>query len=487
MFNCGVYASAVAVRIGKTLIEVHASDPKGGPNEHWLWGTSYEDSHLVFYIDGEEVSLPAAGQNGVRLDSSHRNFINENGRFHHTENFEGTCIDDPGGQISIDIAKDNNPPSLGVTLQVARDAPTTWNEDKYSVCNVPQSQQQRWGNWEVEMVEPEKSLFTIGNKMCEACDFLGWDQFRQENLGSHVAARQTCAAAQEKDAGQITLESVCRGANIAVAAAEDACAALHDKATKFFIDCQLDYCANGGQIVAVQAVVAEEARENPQPVCVNGDCDPASKCCNALRDQATLTLDNVNQNDLCSGGELRYGSALIQNGQNIDLVVKPVGEMQCSGKMDDGKFGSKNAEIGILLVQAGTSQTFEFSFVQHGTDIAASPQNLMMTFLDIDQGKKNRQRESIEVCGDGSVITTDDTELDVSVNGNCVKVMSTAAGTGADNPGSVESMSQLQRARTVAFEVVGSSFTATLGVSRGGHNPRRFNFAGHPSVACVLK
>lgn len=295
-----------------------------------------------------------------------------------------------------------------------------------------------------------------------------------------------CSAAPEKNADQVTLESICRGMNIAVPDAANACAVLQDR-PQFFQDCQFDYCASGGQQMPVAEAVGEEALENPQPQCLNGDCDPASKCCNALRDQATLVLDNVVQNDLCSGGELRYGSALTQNGQTIDLVVTPVGDMTCTGKLNDSKFGSKNAQIGTMGVKAGTEQAYKFSFVAHGTNNAVTPSNLMMSFLDLDQGKKGKQRESVEVCGNGAAITTDDTELDVAINGDCVKVTSTTAGTGADNPDNVEGMSQMQRARVAAFEVTGSSFTATLGVSKKGHNPRRFNFAGHPSVACVLK
>jgi len=338
------------------------------------------------------------------------------------------------------------------------------------------------------MVEPENSLFSIGSRMCAGCNgIIGWDNGRHENQGSHHAARQVCASAQNKDVEQVTLESICRGNNIAIADAANACAVLQER-PQFFQDCQIDYCASGGEIVPVQEAVAEEEFENPQPLCAKGDdCDPASKCCNALKDQSTLVLDNVVTSELCSGGELRYGSALTQNGQTIDLVVKAVGDFQCSGKLDDSKFGYRNSEIGTLGVLAGKQQAFEFTFVQHGTDTPVTPSNMMMSFLDLDQGKKGKQRESVEVCGNGAAITTDDIELEIANNGNCCKVTSTTAGTGKDNPDSVEGMSQMQRARVAAFEVTGSSFTATLGVSKKGHNPRRFNFAGHPSVACVLK
>jgi len=244
---------------------------------------------------------------------------------------------------------------------------------------------------------------------------------------------------------------------------------------QFLEDCLIDYCASGGQLVAAAEAANEEAEENPQPVCVSGDgCDPAPDCCNALKDQATLVLDNVVKNEMCDGGEVRYASALVQNGQTLDLVVKPVGDFACNGKLDSSRFGAKNSQIGILSVNAGTAQEFEFTFVQHGTSNPVAPQNFMMSFLDLDQEKKDKQRESVEICGAADAVVTDDTEIELSVNGNCVKATSTTAGTGKDNPDNLEEMSQSQRARAIAYKINGASFTATLGVSKKGHSQVQF-------------
>jgi len=261
----------------------------------------------------------------------------------------------------------------------------------------------------------------------------------------------------------------------------------------FYYDCQLDFCFSGGEVNAAAEAQDEEAVENPQPICAGaagGDCDPASACCNALKDGSTLALDNVVQNNMCGTGggeqELRYGRALTQNGVNMDLVVTPVGDYDC-GRVTNEKFGSKNADIGLMGVQAGTEAEFEFRFVRSGTNEPVAPTNLMMTFLDLDQGKKGKQRESVTLCGQGGAIVTDDSEVEVVANGDCTTVTSTTHGNGKDNPTSVTGMSQMQRARTAAFPVSGSSFNVKLAVSKKGHNPRKFEFAGHPSVACVLK
>jgi len=84
-------------------------------------------------------------------------------------------------------------------------------------------------------------------------------------------------------------------------------------------------------------------------------------------------------------------------------------------------------------------------------------------------------------------VVTDDNELDVVETGGCTTVTSTTHGTARDNPTSVEGMSQIQRARSAAFFVQGSSFQAKFSVSKTGHNGRKFMFAGHPGVACVVK
>jgi len=498
MFNCGVFAGAVAVRYGKTIVNIYVD----------------ADGVMQTMLNGEHVELPAEGRHGVKMTLGHRTIKIDNNnpalgdiRTRASSELPGTCFDNPAGQVSVDVAQHNKELNvhqsnhgfnkafgnwaynLNLKIEAAKDS-VTGADDLLSICNSPVTNSMKVFDWPQEEVAPENSLFVIGDEMCVGCrKKIGWVNGRAA-YGLDVKGEASCAkqVQEHRNPQQITLESSCRDMSIAVSDAAEACSALKEH-EEFFIDCQIDYCVMGGKVEAVAEAIEEEQIENPQPVCVNaGDnCDPASKCCDALRDQAILTLDNVVRSDACSGGEVRYGTALTQNGQVMDLVVKPVGDPQCGGKLVDSKYGSRNAEIGTLGVRAGTAQEFEFQFVQTGTDTPASPQNLMMTFLDLDQGKKNRQRESVKVCGSGNAVTTDDTELDIQTNGDCIEVTSTTAGTGKDNPDSIEGMSQLQRARTVAFEVTGSTFTATLAVSKKGRNPRRFNFGGHPSVACVLK
>merc|ERR1719174_2229809 len=76
LFNCGVYASAVAARFGKSIIEVFVD--QGG--------------RLRYYLNGAEVpSLPAEGAHGVRLDSTHRSIHTEYHNVRAAAHFPGTC------------------------------------------------------------------------------------------------------------------------------------------------------------------------------------------------------------------------------------------------------------------------------------------------------------------------------------------------------------------------------------------------------------
>jgi len=144
----------------------------------------------------------------------------------------------------------------------------------------------------------------------------------QHHGNSWGAAHEHCTSAETRQAGHVILSAMCRDADIPINQAEDACKHLVAN-EEFFKDCQIDYCASGGSLEAAEGAKEEETLENPQPLCMSGDeCDPAADCCAALKDQAILTLDDVTANEICSGGELRYGSALTQNGQTMDLVVK---------------------------------------------------------------------------------------------------------------------------------------------------------------------
>jgi len=442
------------------------------------------------------------------IDNSHRKSATYNsgagGQIKHHQNKvpkRGGCVDDPGGQVYVDVSRIGvSTKTFSVMVEAAEGSFTTTESDSYSLCNIDLTTkidkragsfgQMRYHNWGVDNVAPEDSLFIgSGSKPCDHCRAQGWEgsNFLFDNRNK-VAAEAACGDVNvPKKADDFDVEGTCKTHNIPVERAQAACVHLKDD-PHFYDDCQLDFCATDASQEAVEEAEDEEHAENPQPVCAVSDdtCDPANVCCNALKDQSTLNFGNVVQNNVCGDGdgarELRFGSVLTQDGQTMDLVVKPVDHV--CGRATNDRNGMKSEMLATLAVQAGRDATFDFQFVASGTDTLATPKSVVFSFLDLDQGKKGKQQESVEVCGAANAVVTDTTELQQSENGSCLKFTSSTWGNGKDNPNSPDTMSEVQRNRAVAFQITGSSFRATLGVTGKGANPRKFLFAGHPSIAC---
>lgn len=493
LMNCGTWAGAVAVRFGKHVVEFVS-----------------EGSNMVYFLNGrrlaDEVQWPLEIGN-MFIDNTHRksaSFQDGRGGLRIDERKipkRGGCVDDPGGQVYVDVSRIGiSQFSFSVKIEAAEGSFTTTDSDKHSLCNIDLTTkidkragsfgQMRYHNWGVDNVAPEDSLFVgSGSMPCSHCRAQGWrgSNFLFDNRNKDAAEAACGEVDVPKKADDFDVEGMCKTHNIPVENAQAACVHLKDD-PHFYEDCQLDFCATDASQEAVQEAEDEEHAENPQPVCAVSDdtCDPASFCCDALKDQSTLSFGTVLQNNLCGDGdgaqELRFGSVLTQGGQTMDLVVTPVNH-DC-GRATNDRNGHKSDMLANLAVQAGREGTFDFTFVVAGTDTPATPKSVVFSFLDLDQGKKGKQQESVEVCGTANAVVTDTTELQQSSNGNCLKFTSSTWGNGKDNPNSPDTMSQVQRNRAVAYQVTGSSIRVTLGVTGKGSNPRKFLFAGHPSIAC---
>jgi hypothetical protein len=482
LMNCGTWAAAVAARFGKHVVEF----------------VSLANGEMGVYVNGKElgegVHWPVQIGN-MFIDNSHRKAATSgsNGKLQSQAGIakKGGCVDDPGGQVYLDVTRVGQFwQSFSVMIEAAEGSFTTTDTDKFSLCNTNVSDRViRYHKWDQELVAPEDSLFVgSGSLACDQCHKMGWAGSTFITTGAaKAAAIEACAADTPKKYDSFDVETMCTTHNIAVESAQAACVHLQND-PHFYDDCQLDFCSTDGNQGAVEEAENEEHAENPQPVCAVSDdtCDPANFCCNALKDQATLNFGNVVQNNVCGDGdgarELRFGSVLTQDGQTMDLVVKPVDHI-CGSATND-RNGMKSEMLATLAVQAGRDATFDFQFVASGTDTPATPKSVVFSFLDLDQGKKGKQQESVEVCNTANAVVRDTTELQQSKNGSCLKFTSSTWGNGRDNPSSPDTMSEVQRNRAVAYQITGSSFRATLGVTGKGANPRKFLFAGHPSIAC---
>jgi len=494
MMSCGTWAAAAAARFGNHVVEF----------------VSTANNQVAVFLNGKElgdkVEWPVQVGN-MFIDNSHlkanTHWAGGDLRTSAKQAKRGGCVDDPGGQLYVDVSKVGSYwQTFSVLIEAAEGSFTTNETDSLSVCNVDiREGRQRYQDW-VDNVAAEDSLFVgSGIRACDHCKRLGWEgsfwhytvEGRNAGHKSTAAAKKACEQAVPKTWDNFDVSGMCQKHNISVESAQKACVHLKDD-DHFYEDCQLDFCSTDGNQEAADEAENEEHAENPQPVCAVPDnsCDPASLCCDALKDKALLNFENVVQNNLCGDGdgarELRYGSVLSQDGKAWDLVVKAI-DHNC-GKVTNDKNGIETEKIGKLAIEAGSEGTFEFQFVLSGTNTLAPPKSMIVSFLDLDEGKRGKQRESVEVCGAVNAVVDDTTELKQSKNGNCLKFQSSTWGNGKDNPKDPETMSVVQRSRAVAYEITGSSFTATLkvtkGNNKGNNNNRKFLFAGHPSLTCAM-
>jgi hypothetical protein len=170
------------------------------------------------------------------------------------------------------------------------------------------------------------------------------------------------------------------------------------------------------------------------------------------------------------------------NGQVVDVKVTATSPYK-------GK-GSKNGVIGTLgrlNVKAGTSVTLDIQVLDSATGNAVNLDGFAVTFLDLDEGKKGKGRASVTVCG-AEQFVPNPTELTLtSANaGRCSTATSSVAGTGADNPKSVDGAltNDVASKRVVSYVYEsGDAFSVTLDVAKG-YGYRNFMFALVPGAAC---
>jgi len=286
-----------------------------------------------------------------------------------------------------------------------------------------------------------------------------------------------------------TKEELCEKNGVEMSHAEELCADQQAHSQDIFDDCTFDVCASTeakSQLNAVGGAELEAAMMNPEAKCTvkSDDCMPCT-ICSAF---TSVDLSNVVQNNLGGLGpdsgaeEIRYKNAINLDGKVLDVVLTAV-DAYVTPKTS--KNGYLTGGFGRFTMKVKTSTNFKFSFFDSGTDEPVAVKDLALTFYDLDQGKKGQQQETISACAAQEVYTTSDTELEHTSAGACHSFMSTARGTGKDNPSVSDELTKTQAARSVTFEFharASISFSATI--SRAGRTPRPVLFSFEPQVAC---
>jgi len=146
-------------------------------------------------------------------------------------------------------------------------------------------------------------------------------------------------------------------------------------------------------------------------------------------------------------------------------------------------------QMAQLNVRCGSETTFEFSFVNSGTDTLAALSNTFFSVYDFDQPKKGGHEYAIFKTPPSAWKLMPDTQVLVngSIADSTLQFTSTEWGTLSDNPTDPNALTPLQKSRSVTvWYSSASTFQVTLGSSTISEFGRNFLFAG-PGIYCQAK
>jgi len=212
------------------------------------------------------------------------------------------------------------------------------------------------------------------------------------------------------------------------------------------------------------------------------DCPkpPAAVCANSPK----LDLTNVVENTLEQpGGRLRYGDAGTINGKTVDVIVTAADGYTpfMGGDSSNGNAG----EFGTINVACGSSADLTFTIVQAGTNTPEPIESAVLTYYDLDEGKRAKGRMTVKTCDQQETILAENTELTQVIEGDCVSVTSSKKGSAADNPTSLMELDDIQRARAVTYSFNKlSTWKSTVALAKGSGG-RSFFFSLQPAEACT--
>jgi len=296
-----------------------------------------------------------------------------------------------------------------------------------------------------------------------------------------------CAAPDPPEV-PLTAEQLCEQNDIDFQHAEDLCSDQRAHGDTIFADCTYDVCSSvdeKAQLLAVAGADLEAATLNSEAKCdvSTEHCLPCTICATSTE----VDLSNVVQNNLGGLGpdagaeEIRYANAIMLDGKSLDVVLTAESEYKSPKPTKNGAKGG----FGIFTLKAKQKTDFKFTFLDSNTGSPVAVKDLALTFYDMDEGKKGRQKETVSVCNAEEVYTTSDTELVSTKTGSCRSYSSTTRGTGKDNPARPDELTRTQAARSVTFEFHSkASLTFSAAVGPAGRSPRPVMFSFKPQVAC---
>jgi len=305
---------------------------------------------------------------------------------------------------------------------------------------------------------------------------------------------------------QPSAEDLCNDNNFPFANAQALCdGQLQAHGQDIYDGCVFDVCASADDNAkqnAVQGAELEAAMGNSRATCLlkpfggTPDCKPCNICWDAIAvDLTQITCNNLGGMGPDTGcpAEIRYknainlnrgaGNGVAANDEFVDVVLTVVGSYDTPKPEKNGN--TKEGQFGRFTVATNSNSNFKFSFERSSNGEAVSIPDIALTFYDLDEANNKLQRETVSSCEISEAYVTEDTELEETINGNCVSLQSTVKGTGQDNPQSPDTLSMSQAARALTFEFhARASISFTAAITGDRYWPRPIVFSFLPQVAC---
>jgi hypothetical protein len=173
-----------------------------------------------------------------------------------------------------------------------------------------------------------------------------------------------------------------------------------------------------------------------------------------------------------------YPDAAVINGKSVDVLV--------TSKKFKSYDATKNGATGGLIslnMKCGKSATVTIQFVGKDKEPVVVPA-AAVTVLDIDEGKNGKARTTVSSCGALSATAGSELTSDFEAEAGCMVYSSTTHGSGANNPQSVDSITDDQMKRAVTFLYgQGSSFEFDVAIGKASKG-RNVLFSLSPVLGC---
>lgn len=186
----------------------------------------------------------------------------------------------------------------------------------------------------------------------------------------------------------------------------------------------------------------------------------------------TILYNNLGGVGPDSGTEgIRYGSITTVNGRSVDLIVNALGPYQKYDKAVNGL----NGLLGKINLYHDRNVDLKFSFVDSETSAPVTMGALKFSVFDLDEGPDGTAKETFTMGGFTADYLMDFTSIKTTdLPDGRRQYTSSQHGRGGNNPDDPFSLSEVQAAHSVTFELPEGqdSFTVNYAVTTANHRPR---------------